>query len=519
MSLIKCIECGKEISDKASACPNCGYPLVELEKFIETSEKQMPITIDITDNLSDSNNIECASGFCKLKNFFNSKSFLLVAFGGVLVFLLILFGINSEYSYKRNGIYGFEQTIKWDMDKEKLDSIDFGVPNSSSMDHYSSYEGIEFVNEINGDLTIAYLDKDNPDEISSIGFSIKSEETWNDVSDIISEELGDPIYKDNLNNERIGLHKWIWSYDKNQLIILKNYSSGLRLEWEKCDDTTIEKSKLVQAKIDEDEKFKKTYDLLFDRIKYEGGSIEDVINKLGITEYEISEGSGLFGYEYDSVNYIEHVELFGYKSKIMYHCRNPYDDDFPDFIGKVEYIMFKIEEELTAEQIEELSKHILKYTGKENSDDKREYLPIKINYSKESKYWIDCDINDRYYLINPEYGSDDSTEEIKNYTDCEESILHLELDNTKHKVDENSDSAEKCWNLTKDYVLKNLKVPSSATFPNNKTDCVITREGNVYKVTSYVEAENSFGAKIKTYFVVTLHRNGESFTVKDVYFK
>lgn len=27
MGLIKCPECGKEISDKVSSCPNCGYPL------------------------------------------------------------------------------------------------------------------------------------------------------------------------------------------------------------------------------------------------------------------------------------------------------------------------------------------------------------------------------------------------------------------------------------------------------------------------------------------------------------
>jgi len=27
MALIKCPECGKQISDKASCCPNCGYPM------------------------------------------------------------------------------------------------------------------------------------------------------------------------------------------------------------------------------------------------------------------------------------------------------------------------------------------------------------------------------------------------------------------------------------------------------------------------------------------------------------
>ena len=27
MALIKCKECGKEISDQATTCPNCGYPM------------------------------------------------------------------------------------------------------------------------------------------------------------------------------------------------------------------------------------------------------------------------------------------------------------------------------------------------------------------------------------------------------------------------------------------------------------------------------------------------------------
>lgn len=27
MALIKCPECGREVSDKALSCPNCGYPI------------------------------------------------------------------------------------------------------------------------------------------------------------------------------------------------------------------------------------------------------------------------------------------------------------------------------------------------------------------------------------------------------------------------------------------------------------------------------------------------------------
>ena len=37
MALIKCAECGKEISSKASACPNCGCPIEkETKKVILT---------------------------------------------------------------------------------------------------------------------------------------------------------------------------------------------------------------------------------------------------------------------------------------------------------------------------------------------------------------------------------------------------------------------------------------------------------------------------------------------------
>lgn len=32
MALIKCSECGKEVSDKASACPNCGFPISRKSK-------------------------------------------------------------------------------------------------------------------------------------------------------------------------------------------------------------------------------------------------------------------------------------------------------------------------------------------------------------------------------------------------------------------------------------------------------------------------------------------------------
>ena len=47
MALIKCPECGKEISDKASACPNCGCPNSEFtnQQNSELDEDNSPYTI------------------------------------------------------------------------------------------------------------------------------------------------------------------------------------------------------------------------------------------------------------------------------------------------------------------------------------------------------------------------------------------------------------------------------------------------------------------------------------------
>lgn len=35
MALIKCEECGKEISDRAVACPNCGCPVEHKKQIVK----------------------------------------------------------------------------------------------------------------------------------------------------------------------------------------------------------------------------------------------------------------------------------------------------------------------------------------------------------------------------------------------------------------------------------------------------------------------------------------------------
>ena len=39
MALIKCCECGKEISDKSESCPTCGCPTIESVKELEKNKQ------------------------------------------------------------------------------------------------------------------------------------------------------------------------------------------------------------------------------------------------------------------------------------------------------------------------------------------------------------------------------------------------------------------------------------------------------------------------------------------------
>lgn len=57
MALIKCPECGKEISDQATSCPNCGYPIQSLKMEDQTNgqtdERKDAGTQDRKDDVSD----------------------------------------------------------------------------------------------------------------------------------------------------------------------------------------------------------------------------------------------------------------------------------------------------------------------------------------------------------------------------------------------------------------------------------------------------------------------------------
>jgi len=76
------------------------------------------------------------------------------------------------------------------------------------------------------------------------------------------------------------------------------------------------------------------------------------------------------------------------------------------------------------------------------------------------------------------------------------------------------DNSYKTYEMCQEFVKDNLKSPSSAVFPETyseiKRGAIKTLKDQEYIINSYVDSQNSFGAMIRTHFIVKLKQVDES---------
>ena len=73
---------------------------------------------------------------------------------------------------------------------------------------------------------------------------------------------------------------------------------------------------------------------------------------------------------------------------------------------------------------------------------------------------------------------------------------------------DNSPITAEAWYIAKQFATQSLKTPKTAEFPSLHADGVkIVDLGNgKYSVSGYADAENSFGAKVRQYFMVEVQK-------------
>lgn len=73
------------------------------------------------------------------------------------------------------------------------------------------------------------------------------------------------------------------------------------------------------------------------------------------------------------------------------------------------------------------------------------------------------------------------------------------------------DYSQEAYTAAKFYVNKQLKAPATADYPMYDKS-FITHHNDSYTVSSYVDAENSFGVEGRLYYTVTMERDGKDWT-------
>ena len=71
--------------------------------------------------------------------------------------------------------------------------------------------------------------------------------------------------------------------------------------------------------------------------------------------------------------------------------------------------------------------------------------------------------------------------------------------------------------MSKEFVIKRLKAPSTADFPWYDESFVTDLGGGEFRVSAYVDAQNSFGAKIRSnYTCVLKSTDGNNWTLESI---
>lgn len=77
-------------------------------------------------------------------------------------------------------------------------------------------------------------------------------------------------------------------------------------------------------------------------------------------------------------------------------------------------------------------------------------------------------------------------------------------------------TSETAWFTCRGFIADRLKAPSTADFEHYNSSKVIKYDYDEWKVTMYVDAENSFGAMIRSDFQCHLRVEGESWWLIDL---
>ena len=212
MAIIKCIECGNDVSDKAESCPHCGYPV---NKTIE--ESNLDKTVIQTNQLNDDEFKKRKIEQSNLKRkVLENKKYLGILIGIVvciiIVIVIVMLRGNEDYA---NANWGESyDNIKTELGE---DAIENDGKISKMIDDYDGMSGVSAV------VTYNFTNK----KLDSIGILLQTSDS-EETSDTVYLEYGqkfDDSYGDRTEGSATS-YLSTWKTNKS-IISMMNFGSGM----------------------------------------------------------------------------------------------------------------------------------------------------------------------------------------------------------------------------------------------------------------------------------------------------
>ncbi len=361
MALIICPECGKEISDQAESCPNCGYPLQQeqsAEEFVKSSDDQREKTA--VDNV-----VEFAKNHIKV----------ILAIAIVIIIVIVIFCINNytnrEYFYGIKWGASVEEVEKKFPDMSYLASSDAYFTTLDSIDGYDGFVSVDLRFNANGQF---YEAEESLIDEGDIGDTIR-----------YYVEHFNKIYGADYPAEYNKTYTWTGS---KTIVTLFGYDTFLQITYTDAnpiDSTNEEVITTEKEQTETEENYENaeeiseetiaSEDTLDDKIRETETSLEPYINVLG-QEFN-SDGSLSVTNEF--IDNAGNVYLMGYTGTVQ-HAET---EDYINIVSCMEWISNNNITNADFKDLLELLNDYFGTTYQEASYD---------NISDECYVWIDDDI-------------------------------------------------------------------------------------------------------------------------------
>ena len=236
MALIKCPECGKEISDKAASCPNCGCPISSATVERKDSVKDEPSLSETTSTLQKKN---------------KSLKGIIIAIVAIIIIAVVAVFIGIGIS-KKNAKAKREQQIQ-DV-KTAMDNVDnslgdllielnpetpFLYGDSESESHKTKIKGIlDTITDNQKIVEDAYKNEDREfvKELDDYISSNKTYRSWDEYNTEIKKLYGNSITNDqaadNLVKEMASSEEDYYNYKNHYFVMTSLISNGEHGEYD-----------------------------------------------------------------------------------------------------------------------------------------------------------------------------------------------------------------------------------------------------------------------------------------------